>query len=92
MPIETQTTKPAGGTRPATHTITAAWLGDTTILDERDGWEPGDRSPQYQSTPGYRCPCGNIYRIGQRVSVTRGTLGGAPHFWATCDNCGNFMF
>jgi len=88
-------TKTINGTAPklaATHKITEKWLAGNTFLEERDDWEPGDRAPQYVATPGHRCACGNIYRIGQRVSVTHGTLGGAPHFWATCDNCGSFMF
>lgn len=75
-----------------THTITEKWLAGNTMLEERDDWQPGDRSPQYQTVAGHRCACGNIYRIGQRVSVIHGTHGGKPHFWAECDNCGTAMF
>ena len=74
-----------------THTITEKWLAGTTFLDEVDGWQPGDRVPQYHAVPGFRCNCGNIYRVGQKVIVTHGTLNGKPHFWATCGNCGNYM-
>lgn len=73
-------------------TITDKWLAGTTFLAEVDGWERGDRGPQYQAVPGCRCNCGNIYRVGQQVAVTHGTQNGQPHFWATCENCGNFMF
>ncbi len=73
-------------------TITEAWLAGTTFLEEVEGWEPGDRGPQYQSTPGYRCACGNIYRVGQKVAAVQGSLNGKYHFWAECNNCEKAMF
>lgn len=73
-------------------TVTLQWLGENTLMQERDDWAPGDRGPQYESVPGYRCSCGEIIRPGAKVRTISGTLRGKPHFWAECPNCKKAMF